>query len=183
MHCWRKEKTHSDVADPSQPGYKQCLPASIPTTPRTENMVRDISLLVYHSQLFPAHWGLWVPSAGNPTVGKVIHVTGDSFSGFGHELKRGYSTVNTDRKPDLFLLANVEDRHIVDTPVCGVDTIAVDDIERIALATPAPVKSLNRASGEVWSPLPVLSLRCLFTKFDCVCFFLSCSRRKRRLSS
>lgn len=127
-------------------------------------MVREISVLVYHSQLFPAHWGLWIPSAGNPTVGKVIHVTGDSFSGFGHELKRGYSTVNTDRKPDLFFLANVEDRHIVDTPVCGVDTIvvdtiAVDDIERIALAIPAPAKSLNRASGEVWSPLPILSLR------------------------
>lgn len=132
-----------DISSVSPPRFNPNNPT------HRENMVREISLLVYHSQLFPAHWGLWIPSAGNPTVGKVIHVTGDSFTGFGHELKRGYSTVNTDRKPGLFFLANVEDRHIVDTPVCGVDTIAVDDIERIALATPAPAKSLNRASGEV----------------------------------
>lgn len=76
----------------------------------------------------------------------------DAAKGFEHEFQRNYSTAGTQRKHSLVLLANVEDKHIVDVPGDGSqssDKTAADDIERQALAIPAPAKSLNPSADRV----------------------------------
>jgi len=116
-----------------------------------ESPVREIYLLSYNSRLFPAHWGIWIPYIANPSVGKVIHVTGDAASGFQHEFKRNYNLLTTGRAHKLTLLAKVSSRHVTDTLGDGlfsIDTIAVDDIERQALAIEAPGKSLMSAGAK-----------------------------------
>jgi len=64
-------------------------------------MTRDIHLIFYPSPLFPAHWGLWIPSVGNPQIGKMVHVVGDVATGFEHQFKRNYSLITTTRRYDL----------------------------------------------------------------------------------
>lgn len=133
-------------------------------------MTRDIFLVVYHSPLFAAHWSLWVPSAKDPAIGKIIHVTGDAITGFDHEFKRNYSFADTLRKYSLIHLSSVEDKHVVDTPGDGslsLDKDPVDDIERKALTVPAPGKSLLSAASQVslaisrslFCPAPFADLR------------------------
>jgi len=115
-------------------------------------MTRDIHLIFYPSPLFPAHWGLWIPSVGNPQIGKMVHVVGDVATGFEHQFKRNYSLITTTRRYDLVLLAKVDDKHVVDVPGNGEgssDKNPADDIERKALTVPAPGKSLISASSQV----------------------------------
>ena len=115
-------------------------------------MAREVYLIIYHSPLFPAHWAFWIPSVESAKIGKKLHVFGDAAKGFEHEFQRNYSTAGTQRKHSLVLLANVEDKHIVDVPGDGSqssDKTAADDIERQALAIPAPVKSLNPSADGV----------------------------------
>jgi hypothetical protein len=119
-------------------------------------MARDIYLIVYTSPLFPAHWTLWIPTEANPQIGKGIHATGDAANGFQHEFKRNYDLSEEDRAYRLFLLAQVNDRWVVDVPGDGlfsVDTIPVDGVERIALSVPAPGKSLRTSEGSAVSVL------------------------------
>ena len=106
--------------------------------------MRTVYLLVYHSPLFPAHWGLWIPNAGSTTIGKTVHVFGDVANGFEHEFKRNYEPDGTNRRNSLIELAQVEDDHVVDSPGedFSVDTNPLDDVERVALSIPAPSKSL-----------------------------------------
>lgn len=109
-------------------------------------MTREIYLVLYPSPLFLAHWGLFVPSAENSQLGKMIHVTGDVVNGFEHEFKRNYSLAKTTRRYNQILLATVDDKYVVDVPGDGSqssDQAPADDIERKALTIPAPAKSLN----------------------------------------
>lgn len=112
-------------------------------------MSRDVYLISYDSPIFPAHWGLWIPSTEEPNAGKVIQVLGDPANGFDHEFIRNYNPSIDSRTHRFVLLGKVKDKDIVDVPVDGTpsaDKIAVDDIERNALAVPAPGKSLNSSS-------------------------------------
>lgn len=116
--------------------------------------LRKIYLIVYRSPLFPAHWSIWVPSLSNTDIGKRIQVTGDSAQGFEHEFVRNYNATGTKRQRSLFLLAEVDDKHVVDVPGDGtesIDTSAADDIERSALSIPAPGKSLRVTGSSVGS--------------------------------
>lgn len=115
-------------------------------------MTRDIYLIVYHSPLFPAHWALWIPSANNSQIGKKLHVFGDVANGFEHEFQRNYNPFNDQLKHSLVLLAEVEEKNVVDVPGDGSQTSdknAMDDIERVALATLAPSKSLKASTDGV----------------------------------
>ncbi|RDL39283.1 uncharacterized protein BP5553_03623 [Venustampulla echinocandica] len=113
---------------------------------------RPIYLVSYNNRLFPAHWGLWVPSyeageAGN--MGKVIHVEGDARNGFVHGFKRNYDMATSERAKELVLLGWTDSVNVVGGDNYGplvIDTIATDVIERLALDVPAPGPSL-RAAG------------------------------------
>ncbi|KAF9047144.1 hypothetical protein BDZ89DRAFT_1007296 [Hymenopellis radicata] len=119
---------------------------------------RQISLIVYHSPLFPAHWSLYIPSAADSGIGKIVHATGDARNGFVHELKRGYRPADDERAYSIIPIALVSSSHVVDVhsnsglvvhtaPDEDLLMLAVDDVERVLLSVPAPSKSLNSVDG------------------------------------
>ncbi|KDQ60267.1 hypothetical protein JAAARDRAFT_601244 [Jaapia argillacea MUCL 33604] len=136
-------------------------------------MPRSVYLLVYHSPLFPAHWGLFIPypvsllhpstatvpdDEGSPSqktaIGKVIHVHGDSFNGFAHQFKRNYEHDTTQRAHSLVWLCEVGDEWVGDGEdekgderELKLDVEPVDEIERRALSVPAPGPSLKHAGN------------------------------------
>ena len=111
---------------------------------------RDIKLIVYPSPLFPAHWALFVPTAANPDVGKIINTTGDVLHGFGLEFKRGYDLVATSSRKEVIDLCTVDAAHVNDGPLeRRADKIPIDNIERKAAAIPVPGKSLKSAGSAV----------------------------------
>lgn len=116
-------------------------------------MVREIFLMITHSPLFPAHWGLWIPSPSSQHLGKVIHVTGSAFAGFELQFKRNFDPESLGQAYSHVFLAKVDDEVIIDTAVGDgtffIDTTPVDNIERKAVAIPAPAKSLNSLGDEV----------------------------------
>jgi len=87
----------------------------------------------------------------NENVGKLIHATGDASEGFELEFVRNYDQRITRRQHQIVFLANVNDRHVVDTPGAGqvktTDTNPVDDLERRAATIPTPGKSLVSAGS------------------------------------
>lgn len=117
-------------------------------------MDRELSLVVYHSPLFPAHWALYIPSMTDPAIGKIVHVTGDARNGFVHEFKRGYLPADDERGHSIIPLARISASHVVDVlspsgllvytaPDDNLLALAVDNVERELLSIPAPGKSLN----------------------------------------
>ena len=82
----------------------------------------------------------------------MIHVVGDVRNGFEHEFKRNYKPSATSTRHEIVHISKVASEHVVDVPGNGsrsVDTTAHDDIERAALALPAPPKSLKPVQAEV----------------------------------
>jgi hypothetical protein len=115
-------------------------------------MPRAIHLVVYNSPLFPAHWGLWIPSAADPKVGKFIHATGDAAKGFEISFERNYNISVTRRRHQILPIAQVLDQHVLDVVGDGSrssDQTAHDYIEQVALSVPAPARSLTSASSQV----------------------------------
>jgi hypothetical protein len=54
-------------------------------------MPPSISLLVFPSRLFPAHWTLFIPSPSSPNTGTLLNARGTALSGFTIEFERNYS--------------------------------------------------------------------------------------------
>jgi hypothetical protein len=44
--------------------------------------MRTITIIMYPSPMFHAHWVMWIPSYSKQEAGKVIHTVGDARSGF-----------------------------------------------------------------------------------------------------
>ncbi|KAH1992969.1 hypothetical protein KXV97_001847 [Aspergillus fumigatus] len=79
-------------------------------------------------------------------MGKLIHVTGTTATGFFLEFKRNYDFNLTQRKHQLILLAQVNAQYITDTVGTGqqsADTIARDRLESVATTVPPPGRSAN----------------------------------------
>lgn len=115
---------------------------------------RSIYLIILHSPIFPAHWALWIPRAANPRTGKLINAVGDPATGFVHEFQRNFwpERVSSGTISTILLSDHVEASHIVDGEEAEESTIdaeAVDDVERVALGIPPPVKSLNSVTQNV----------------------------------
>lgn len=119
-------------------------------------MSRPISLLIFPSPLFPAHWSLFIPSPTPTTksIGTRIHVHGDARAGFAHEFVRGYDVSRSTLGDKLVPLGVVDEAVLaegegeggqeydgVQTETRDVD--ARNELERIALRVPAPGPSLN----------------------------------------
>lgn len=119
-------------------------------------MARTISLIVYNSRLFPAHWVIWIPSQSDPRIGKIINAAGDVLTGFDITFERNYDISAESRPHKVIPLGQVEDVHAVDVPGDGShrvesesqgNLVAWDPIEEAGLSTPAPVKSLRSVSS------------------------------------
>ncbi|THH14197.1 hypothetical protein EW146_g6100 [Bondarzewia mesenterica] len=117
-------------------------------------MTRTVYFAVFNSILFPAHWGLWIPTVEKPELGKMIQVNGDPLSGFQHDFERNCNIKDTKRTHILFVLAEIEDRFVLDLPP-NVDNpqepAAIDEIEQKAIAIPPPTKSLRSSADAVGS--------------------------------
>ncbi|KAI9679789.1 MAG: hypothetical protein M1817_004803 [Caeruleum heppii] len=83
-------------------------------------MPRQVSLIVYPIPKGPqgtvnrAHWAVFVPQADSEHKGKVIHVVGTPFTGYGLEFKREYDYIVTKRKYRVIPLAMVDDGTCLD---------------------------------------------------------------------
>jgi hypothetical protein len=121
---------------------------------------RPVYLVVYNSPMFPAHWSMWVPDYDANTqetghMGKRIHVTGDSRTGFVHEFERNCDMNQDERLKKEILLGwtdkiNVAERSggtTLSTDTEATDTEATDTLEKWALAVPAPGPSLRNSSS------------------------------------
>ncbi|KAF1943670.1 hypothetical protein EJ02DRAFT_433041 [Clathrospora elynae] len=114
-------------------------------------MTRTVYLVIYNSPLFPAHWGLWIPSLNDPTVGKLLHAEGDAANGFEIVFKRNYALDATSRPHQSLPLAEVSDHHVVDVKgdgSRGSDSTAHDNLEQVLLSVPAPGASLVSSSSQ-----------------------------------
>ncbi|CAL1700016.1 unnamed protein product [Somion occarium] len=98
-------------------------------------MDRELSLVVYHSPLFPAHWALYIPSMTDPAIGKIVHVTGDARNGIIPLARISASHVVDVLSPSGLLVYTAPDDNLL--------ALAVDNVERELLSIPAPGKSLN----------------------------------------
>jgi hypothetical protein len=115
-------------------------------------MTRTVYLVVYNSPLFPAHWGLWIPSLNDSTVGKLLNAEGDAANGFEIVFERNYAIDATSRQHQFLLLAEVSDHHVVDVKgdgSPGSDSTAHDNLEQVLLSVPAPGASLVSYSSQV----------------------------------
>lgn len=109
-------------------------------------MPRTIHLAIFSNGARPAHYAVFVPSGDAGKVGKLIHVTGTTATGFFREFKRNYDFSVTQRKHHIIPLAQVDERFITDTVgngQPGVDTTARDRLESAATVILPPGRSLN----------------------------------------
>jgi hypothetical protein len=103
-------------------------------------MPRRIDLIVYTNPKL-SHWALFIPAVGTPDVGKIIHVVGTPFSGFGLEFKRNYKLDKTKRKFRRISLGEVDDKYVKDVEGDGnvsQDVESHDILEQKAKQIPPP---------------------------------------------
>lgn len=87
-----------------------------------------------------------IPSGDAGKVGKLIHVTGTTATGFFREFKRNYDFNATQRRHHIIPLAQVDGRFITDAVgngQPGVDTTARDRLESVATVVQPPRRSPN----------------------------------------
>jgi len=133
---------------PSQRTQAQSSPAQLT---HQESQYRTVTLIVYGEPPPKAHWVLFVPSADNPSVGKIIHVVRVYIDGpFDHEFRRNYDKYVTRRPHNFIPIGQVGGDIIVDVPRGSTrDKTPVDLLEQIALTVPAPGPRLNSALAPV----------------------------------
>ncbi|KAK6496157.1 hypothetical protein TWF481_002181 [Arthrobotrys musiformis] len=110
-------------------------------------MPRVVYLIVYHtgSKGAAAHWALYVPSAANENVGKVIHVTGSPLHGYTRQFRCNYDLGKTKSYYECISLGAVSPNGVRDVTKysdnkTSVDnpTTYTDNLEKVALQVPAP---------------------------------------------
>ncbi|PGH13164.1 hypothetical protein AJ80_06410 [Polytolypa hystricis UAMH7299] len=125
-------------------------------------MSRTVFLLVFRSPLFPAHWALWIPSADDKNVGKVIEVDGSVHTGFEHSIDPVFDLSKTTRTFVVIKLGEISDDTVVDS-----ESRIIDPIEQVALSVPAPGPTLNPVASNAPPKAPVQLSNCQnwITKF------------------
>ena len=110
----------------------------------TGSQTRQIYLAIYPAppsskiNILRAHWVLWIPSLADPNIGKMIHVTGTPFTGYGLEFKRNATLRGTKA---CLPFAQVNSRYVADIVSDGkesVDVEARDELEKVAKMVQAP---------------------------------------------
>ncbi|KAG5291459.1 hypothetical protein I7I48_03272 [Histoplasma ohiense] len=101
-------------------------------------MARTIYLAIFSNGARPAHWAI---------LGKLIHVTGNTATGFFLEFKRNYDFSHTHTRHEIIPLAEIND-NLASTPPSGGapvtnDTTARDQLESVATVVTPPGRSQN----------------------------------------
>lgn len=115
-------------------------------------MPRTASLLIYNSSLFPAHWALWIPSAIDPDIGKLLQASGDAVSCFQKDFERNYDIRTITGRHQILQIAEVLDQYVIDVEgeeSQSTDQTAYDYLEEIARSVPAPARILVPATSQV----------------------------------
>jgi len=109
-------------------------------------MARSIFLAIFTNKSKPAHWAIWIPTGGQGSLGKLIHVTGNPATGYFLEFKRNYDFQQTNTGHQIIQLGQVHDRFVTDAPVTlplTMDTTARDRLESTATVVAPPKPSPN----------------------------------------
>jgi hypothetical protein len=110
-------------------------------------MAPSISLLVFPSRLFPAHWALFIPSSSSPSTRTLLNARDTALSGFTIELERNYPLADA-LAHRLISLGEVDDKDLSDFGYGeGEDSVARNYVEEVALSVTAPEESLRNVSG------------------------------------
>ncbi|PLN85984.1 hypothetical protein BDW42DRAFT_190484 [Aspergillus taichungensis] len=102
-------------------------------------MSRTIHLALFSNGPKPAHYAVFIPTGDAGMKGKIIHVIGNTATGFALEFKRNYDFDLTRQRYQLIPLAQVNSQYIRDTVGNGQlshDTIARDQLESAATMAP-----------------------------------------------
>ncbi|KAH7380250.1 hypothetical protein DE146DRAFT_793487 [Phaeosphaeria sp. MPI-PUGE-AT-0046c] len=113
-------------------------------------MTRTIHLAIFSNGSKPAHWSIWIPTAGQESMGKLIHVTGNPATGFFLEFKRNFDRTHdidfTETEHQIIELGQISDGYVKDlVPMAPQtrDTIARDRLESAATTVAPPGRSVN----------------------------------------
>lgn len=107
-----------------------------------------VELLIYNGAPFKDHWGFWIGSHTNPSIGMLVHATGDVKNGFKYEIKRGYDISQTSRSLRRIKLQWVDKQYFNETTIYNSGQLKTDDVpasgfETSAHKVKAPEKTLN----------------------------------------
>lgn len=113
-----------------------------------------VELNVYNGHPFKDHWAYFVRSHKEPSVGVLLHATGDVKNGFRFEIKRGLDfnatyTIPLARIPLQWVDGKCFNKAMFNNYVYVIDSVPVCQFERSASKTKAPEKSLNSATTKV----------------------------------
>lgn len=109
-------------------------------------MSRTVYLALFSNGPKPAHYAVFIPTGDAGKNGKIIHVVGNTATGFVLQFKRNYDFELTRQRYQLTPLAQVDAQCIRDTVGNGQlshDTIARDRLESVATVVPPPGPSPN----------------------------------------
>ena len=117
-------------------------------------MPRQVYLAVFSNGSKPAHWAIYIPTTGQQQVGKTVHVTGNTATGFYLEFKRNHDPSEEGRHL-IIPLGEANEQYITDTAgEPSRDTTARDRFETTALTVPPPGRSPNPFDPAVCAPRP-----------------------------
>ena len=113
-------------------------------------MARTIHLAIFSNGPKPAHWSIWIPTAGQESMGKLIHVTGNPATGFFLEFKRNFDRARdvdfTETEHRIIALGEIRDSYIKDLALTAPqtrDTTARDRLESTATTIAPPGRGAN----------------------------------------
>ncbi|KAI0061873.1 hypothetical protein BV25DRAFT_711262 [Artomyces pyxidatus] len=123
---------------------------------------REVYILAYNAGAgFAMHWALFIPHlSGSRPGGKLIEANGNPFAGFELGIDRHYDPAEERRSHARFLLARVQGHTVADADESAPTSVPVDEFERIALATPAPSRSLRSAGQGAAKPTRITVENC-----------------------
>ncbi|RSL92099.1 hypothetical protein CEP52_014016 [Fusarium oligoseptatum] len=143
---------------PPPPSFKAAVPASSPAPPVVANKgpagALLIELVVYNGSPFKDHWAYFVRSSSHPSIGVIIHATGDVRNGFRFEVKRNYdfavtSTVPTSRIPLQWIGGEfLNEKAMLNNGVYKADNAPVCPFEESVHKVKAPEKVTECCQSE-----------------------------------
>ncbi|KAF4976811.1 hypothetical protein FDECE_18428, partial [Fusarium decemcellulare] len=125
-----------------------------------------VELVIYNGSPFKDHWAYFVRSSTHPSIGVIIHATGDVRNGFRFEIKRNYDFSVTSTKPTSRIpLQWIDPKYVNENvmrnngiyksdsaPVCGFE-VSVHKVK-------APEKSLSAAQANIVPKKRVVQRNC-----------------------
>ncbi|EKJ70227.1 hypothetical protein FPSE_09601 [Fusarium pseudograminearum CS3096] len=112
-----------------------------------------LHLAIHSGGSFKNHWGYFIKSEHNPTVGTIVHAVGDVKNGFEFEVKRNHDFETTSPAPlHIIPLQWIDGKYfneaMLNNGVQELDDKPVCDFERSVYKIKPPAGSLNSATSD-----------------------------------